>query len=311
MVTTVVPQSSTAVILGLVQMSCDADPTLNLAKALAKIGEAADRGARIVCLQELFGSQYFCQEENADHFELAEPIPGPTTEALCAAAKQREVVVVGSVFEKRAPGIYHNSSFVIDADGSLLGVYRKMHIPDDPLYYEKFYFTPGDLGFRVFRTRFGAIAPLICWDQWYPEAARLAALAGAEILVYPTAIGWHPNEKDESGEQQRDAWRTVQRSHAIANGLFVAAINRVGVETPLATSADRPANYRGLEFWGGSFACGPLGDVIAEAGQEEAVLLASCDLSRIEKARRGWPFLRDRRIDAYQGLSERYLDDAE
>lgn len=305
------PPTESTVTLALIQSACAADPSVNLARALAKIGEAADRGAQIICLQELFGSLYFCQEENPQHFALAEAIPGPTTQALSAAAKEREVVVVGSAFEKRAPGIYHNSSFVIDADGSLLGVYRKMHIPDDPLYYEKFYFTPGDLGFRVFKSRYGAIAPLICWDQWYPEAARLATLAGAQFLIYPTAIGWHPAEKVEWGQQQREAWRTMQRSHAIANGVFVAAVNRTGTELPLAESPDRPSDYQGLEFWGSSFACGPLGDVIAEAGQGEEILLASCDLNRTEETRQGWPFLRDRRIDAYQGLTRRYLDDAE
>ena len=204
-----------------------------------------------------------------------------------------------------------NSSVVIDADGSLLGVYRKMHIPDDPLFYEKFYFTPGDLGFKVFKTKFGTVAPLICWDQWYPEAARLAALAGAEILAYPTAIGWHPAEKEQWGDKQREAWRTIQRSHAVANGLFVVAVNRVGMEMPVAGSLSRPANYEGLEFWGGSFVSGPLGDVLAEAGSGEEILLASCDLRRIEETRRGWPFLRDRRIDAYQGLGKRYLDGQE
>jgi N-carbamoylputrescine amidase len=299
------------VTVGLVQMACDVDPAVNLEKALARIADAAKQGAQIVCLQELFRSLYFCQEENADLFELAEPIPGPTTEALCAAAKQHGVVIVGSIFEKRAAGLYHNSSVVIDADGSMLGVYRKMHIPDDPLFYEKFYFTPGDLGFRVFKTKFGVIAPLICWDQWYPEAARLAALAGAEILAYPTAIGWHPAEREQWGDKQREAWRTIQRSHAVANGLFVVAVNRVGVEMPVAESVSRPANYEGLEFWGGSFVSGPLGDVLAEAGAGEEILLASCDLGRIEETRRGWPFLRDRRIDAYQGIQRRYLDGRE
>ena len=310
MVTANMPKTS-PVTVGLVQMSCDANPAANLQKALTRIAEAADQGAQVVCLQELFGSLYFCQEENADLFELAEAIPGPTTDALCAAAKTKGVVIVGSIFEKRAAGLYHNSSVVIDADGSLLGVYRKMHIPDDPLFYEKFYFTPGDLGFKVFKTKFGAIAPLICWDQWYPEAARLATLAGAEILVYPTAIGWHPAEREEWGDRQREAWRTIQRSHAVANGLFVVAVNRVGVEMPVAGSLSRPANYEGLEFWGGSFVSGPLGDVLAEAGSGEEILLVSCDLDRIEETRRGWPFLRDRRIDAYQGLQRRYLDDQE
>ncbi len=299
---------SQKVTLGLVQMSCTADPDANLAKALARIREAAAAGAQIVSTQELFRSYYFCQQENADNFDLAEPIPGPSTAALGALAKELEIVIVGSLFERRAAGVYHNSSVVLDADGSLAGVYRKMHIPDDPLYYEKFYFTPGDLGFRVFSTHYGTIAPLVCWDQWYPEAARLAALAGAEILIYPTAIGYHPAEKAEWGEKQREAWRTIQRSHAVANGVFVAAVNRVGTEKPIAEAPDRPRQYEGLEFWGGSFVCGPLGDVLAEAGGGEEILTVECDLSRIEETRRGWPFLRDRRIDAYQGLTERYLD---
>jgi len=273
--------------------------------------EAAASGARIVCLEELFRSTYFCQEESAANFELAEPIPGPTTEALAEVAKSLEIVVVGSVFERRAAGIYHNSSVVIDADGSLLGVYRKMHIPDDPLYYEKFYFTPGDLEFRVFKTRYGRIAPLICWDQWYPEAARLAALAGAELIVYPTAIGWHPSEKAEHGERQRDAWRTVQRGHAIANGVFVAAVNRVGLERPLDASAEKPGGYEGVEFWGGSFVASPMGEILAEGSGEEQIVLAHCDFAEIERVRRNWPFLRDRRIDAYGGITKRFLDDAE
>ncbi len=300
--------ASRTVTVGLVQMSCTADPEANLAKALERIREAAAAGARIVCTQELFRSHYFCQEENADNFNLAEPIPGPSTEALAALAKELEIVIVGSLFERRTAGIYHNTSVVLDADGSLAGVYRKMHIPDDPLYYEKFYFTPGDLGFRAFPTRYATVAPLVCWDQWYPEAARLATLAGAEILFYPTAIGYHPAEKDQWGAKQREAWRTIQRSHAVANGVFVAAANRVGLEKPIAEAPDRPRKYEGLEFWGGSFLCGPLGDVLAEAGEGEQIVTAECDLGRIEETRRGWPFLRDRRIDAYQGLSSRYLD---
>ena len=300
--------ASRRVPIGLVQMSCTADPEANLAKTIELIRQAAASGARIVCTQELFRTYYFCQDENPDNFDLAEPIPGPTTDALSSLAKQLEIVIVGSLFERRAAGIYHNSSVVLDADGSLAGVYRKMHIPDDPLYYEKFYFTPGDLGFRVFETRYAKIAPLVCWDQWYPEAARLAALAGAEILVYPTAIGYHPSEKAEWGDRQREAWRTIQRSHAVANGVYVAAVNRVGLEKPVAESPERPREYDGLEFWGGSFVCGPLGDVLAEAGDSEQTLIAECDLRRIEETRQGWPFLRDRRIDAYQGLLERYLD---
>ncbi len=298
----------TETVLGLVQMACNQTPDANLASALVRIAEAASQGAQIVCLPELFRSHYFCQEEDASGFDLAEPIPGPTSDALSSAAKQHGVVIVGSVFERRSAGVYHNSSVVIDVDGELLGIYRKMHIPDDPLYYEKFYFTPGDLGFRVFETPFGRIAPLICWDQWYPEAARLAALAGAEILVYPTAIGWHPGEKQEWGKRQYEAWQTMQRSHSIANGVFVAAINRVGLERPLEASAERPSNYAGLEFWGRSFVCGALGEIISQAEADETVLLARCDLSEIEQTRRHWPFLRDRRIDAYSDLVKRVID---
>ncbi len=298
----------TETVLGLVQMACNQTPDTNLATALVRIAEAASRGAQVICLPELFRSHYFCQEEDASWFDLAEPIPGPTSDALSSAAIKHGVVVVGSIFERRSAGVYHNSSVVIDVDGGLLGIYRKMHIPDDPLYYEKFYFTPGDLGFRVFETPFGRIAPLICWDQWYPEAARLAALAGAEILVYPTAIGWHPGEKQEWGERQYEAWQTMQRSHSIANGVFVAAINRVGLERPLEDSAERPSNYAGLEFWGRSFVCGALGEIISQAGADETVLLARCDLREIEQTRRHWPFLRDRRIDAYSDLVKRVID---
>jgi len=287
--------------VALIQSVAAADPEINLRRALERIREASARGAQVICLQELFRSLYFCQEESADHFTLAEPIPGPTCEALSAAAKESEAVIVGSLFERRAPGVYHNTAVVFDADGSLLGRYRKMHIPDDPLFYEKFYFTPGDLGFRVFETRHGRIAPLVCWDQWYPEAARLASLAGAELLVYPTAIGWHPSEKEEWGERQRDAWRIVQRSHAVANGLYVAAVNRCGHERPI------PAGD-GVEFWGGSFIAGPLGEVLAEAGDSDEILLADLDFARIEETRQGWPFLRDRRIDAYQDLTRRLVD---
>ncbi len=295
--------------IGLVQMSCTADPKENLRKAGARIREAAGRGAQIVCLQELFCSLYFCQEENADWFDLAEPIPGPTTSALSEIAKECGVVVIGPVFERRAAGIYHNSAVVLDADGSLCGAYRKMHIPDDPLYHEKFYFTPGDLGFRAFDTRYARVGVLICWDQWYPEAARLTAMQGAEILFYPTAIGWHPAEKVAEGERQTAAWMTVQRSHAIANGVYVAAVNRVGVERPLAESPNRPASYQGIEFWGGSFVCDPMGEVVARATSEsEEILIARCDLDLIDKTRRQWPFLRDRRIDAYEGIGRRYLD---
>ena len=295
-------------VIGLVQMNCGAAPERNLAAAVERIAEAAGRGAQIVCLPELFRSHYFCQEENVDWFDLAETIPGTTVETLSRAAKRHGVVIVGSVFERRCAGVYHNSAVVMNVDGDLLGIYRKMHVPDDPLYYEKFYFTPGDLGFRVFATPFGRIAPLICWDQWYPEAARLAALAGAEILAYPTAIGWRPGEKREYGKRQHDAWRTTQRSHAIANGVFVAAINRTGLEKPLEDSPGRPADYEGIEFWGRSFVCGPQGETVAEAGAEPGVILAGCNLGDIDRTRRNWPFLRDRRIDAYADLVKRVID---
>jgi N-carbamoylputrescine amidase len=286
--------------VGLIQMSCSLDPRENFAKAEAGIQEAAKRGAQIICLQELFRSQYFCREENADLFELAEAIPGPSTEALSKLARSLNVVIIGSLFERRAAGIYHNTAAAIDADGALLGKYRKMHIPDDPLYYEKFYFTPGDLGFPNFDTRFARIGVLVCWDQWYPEGARLASLGGANILFYPTAIGWHPSEKREFGAVQLDAWRTIQRSHAIANGVFVAAVNRVGFEGPPESS---------LEFWGHSFVCDPFGQILAEASADkEEILLAECDPARVEEVRRNWPFLRDRRIDAYPPILQRWLE---
>jgi len=286
--------------VGLIQMSCSPDPRENFSKAEARIREAAARGAQIICLQELFRSQYFCREENADLFNLAEPIPGPSTEALANLAHGLNVSIVGSLFERRAAGVYHNTAAILDADGTLLGKYRKMHIPDDPLYYEKFYFTPGDLGFPNFDTRFGRIGVLVCWDQWYPEGARLSSLAGANILFYPTAIGWHPAEKHEFGAAQLDAWRTIQRAHAIANGVFVAAVNRVGYEgTPES----------GLEFWGHSFVCDPFGQVLAEASADkEEILIVECDTSRIEEVRRNWPFLRDRRIDAYSPILNRWLE---
>jgi N-carbamoylputrescine amidase len=288
--------------IGLVQMAMSPDPEQNLRKAVAKVTEAASAGARLVCLPELFRSQYFAQREDAALFDLAEPVPGPSTEAIGRAAKQAGVVVIAPVFERRAPGLYHNSAAVIDADGRLVGLYRKMHIPDDPAYYEKFYFAPGDLGFRVFETRVGRIGTLVCWDQWYPEAARLTALQGAHILLYPTAIGWHPQEKTTHGAAQLDAWRTIQRSHAIANGLYVAAVNRVGHERP-GGAGD------GIEFWGNSFLADPFGAVVAQAPAErEAVVIGDVDIARIEEVRRGWPFLRDRRIDAYGGISERFLD---
>jgi len=286
--------------VGLIQMRCSDDPGDNLSRACAMLRQASDRGAQVACLPELFRTRYFCQVEDAARFDLAEPIPGPTTEALAQVARQTGLVVVGSIFERRAPGIYHNTAVVLDADGQLLGRYRKMHIPDDPLYYEKYYFTPGDLGFQSFPTRHARVGTLVCWDQWYPEAARLTALRGAEILFYPTAIGWHPAEKAEFGAAQASAWETIQRAHAIANGVFVAAVNRVGHEGP-------PDG--GLEFWGGSFLADPFGRILARAGQEaEEILIATCDPKLQEETRRNWPFLRDRRIDAYAPLTQRFLD---
>jgi N-carbamoylputrescine amidase len=293
--------------VGLVQMSCGPDPAQNLRKALDLIGDAAVRGAQVVCLPELFQTQYFCQREEAALFDLAEPIPGPASQALGEAARRHGVVVVGSLFERRAPGVYHNSAVLFDADGTLCGIYRKMHIPDDPLYYEKFYFTPGDLGFRALDTRVGRIGTLVCWDQWFPEAARLTALAGAVILFYPTAIGWHPQERVEFGPIQYDAWQTVQRGHAIANGVYVGAVNRVGFETGdiLGNAASGP----GLEFWGGSFLCDPFGRVVAQASHDaEEILVAEVDLGFLEETRRHWPFLRDRRIESYGGITRRMLD---
>ena len=293
--------SPPSVKLGLLQMRCATDPAVNLERALESAKTAVRQGAQILCLPELFRTPYFCQSEDHAHFQLAEPIPGPTTKAFQAFARQHGVVVVVSVFEKRAPGLYHNSAAVVDADGSLLGIYRKMHIPDDPLYYEKFYFTPGDLGFRVWRTRHGAIGVLICWDQWYPEAARLTALQGADILFFPTAIGWLPAEKAALGGQQHSAWETIQRSHAIANGCYVAAINRIGIE--------KPAGGDGLEFWGQSFVAAPGGQVLAKAGADrEESLVVPVDLDQVDVTRTHWPFLRDRRIDAYGDLTRRFLD---
>ena len=287
--------------IGLVQMRCGLDPRENLDKAAAKVEEAAKAGAQIVCLQELFRAQYFCQTEDHAKFDLAESIPGPSTEILTKVAKAHGIVVVASLFERRAAGLYHNTAAVLDADGSIRGLYRKMHIPDDPLYYEKFYFTPGDLGFRAHDTKFGRIGTLVCWDQWYPEGARLTALQGADILFYPTAIGWHPKEKAQYGAAQADAWRTIQRSHAIANGVFVAAVNRVGHEGP---------SDGGIEFFGGSFVCDPFGVVLKEAGRsDEETLIVACDRGRVEETRRNWPFLRDRRIDAYGPITKRFIDE--
>jgi len=281
------------------------DPNENLAKTEWRIREVAAQGAQVICTQELFRSQYFCREENHANFALAEPIPGPSTESLGALAAELGVVIVASLFERRAAGLYHNTAAIIGTDGSLLGMYRKMHIPDDPLYYEKFYFTPGDLGFLNFDTPFGRIGVLVCWDQWYPEAARLAALAGANVLFYPTAIGWHPAEKAEFGAAQLDAWKTIQRSHAIANGVYVAAANRTGFEGPPTARPDDT----GIEFWGSSFICDPFGQVIAEASTDkEEILTAECDPARVDETRRHWPFLRDRRIDAYGPILERWRD---
>jgi N-carbamoylputrescine amidase len=285
------------VAVGLVQMSAGGDIKLNLDKALAGIASAAKKGAQVVCLQELFRSRYFPQSEDAENFKLAETIPGPTTDALGRLAKKRKVVVIGSVFEQRSAGIYHNTAVVIGLDGSILGKYRKMHIPDDPCFYEKFYFTPGDLGFLSFETAVAKIGVLICWDQWFPEAARLTALSGAEILFYPTAIGWLRSEPSNVAKAQRNAWELVQRGHAVANGIYVAVPNRVGREGK-------------LKFWGGSFVAGPSGEIIAQAGgDKEEVLIAPCDLEKIAEARQSWPFLRDRRIDAYSGLTARFLDE--
>ncbi len=290
------PSSPARVTLGLVQMRCVESKEANVEKALGRIGEAAAGGAEVICLPELFHGLYPCQSEDHRQFAQAEPIPGPTCEALAKAARQHGVVVVGSIFERRAPGLYHNTAVVFDADGRRAGTYRKMHIPDDPLYYEKFYFTPGDLGFSSFSTRFGRVGTCVCWDQWYPEAARLTALTGAEMLFYPTAIGWLPDEKEAYGPAQHAAWETMMRSHAIANGLFVAAVNRTGREGQ-------------LQFWGASFVADPNGNVLARASHdEEQTLLVQCDLDRIDVVRTHWPFLRDRRVDAYADLQKRFLD---
>lgn len=289
--------------LGLVQMRCSSDPAENVERAIARVREAAGQGAQVICLPELFTTQYFCQSEDHANFDFAESIPGPTTTALAKIAAEHRVVVIGSLFERRAAGIYHNTAVVIDADGTLRGLYRKMHIPDDPLYYEKFYFTPGDLGFRAFDTAYGRLGTLVCWDQWYPEGARLTALAGADVLFYPTAIGWHPAEKAEFGAAQSDAWRTMQRSHAIANGVYVAAVNRVGHERLAKVGGD------GIEFWGGSFVSDPFGVVLAEASRtDEQTLIVPCDRRHQESVRRHWPFLRDRRIDAYASITRRFID---
>ncbi|HET9552484.1 MAG TPA: carbon-nitrogen hydrolase [Anaeromyxobacteraceae bacterium] len=288
--------------VGLVQMAMSKDPAANTEKAVALVADAARRGAEVICLPEMYRTPYFCQSETHASFDLAEPADGPSAQALAAVAKAHGVAVVVPIFEKRAPGLYHNSAVILDADGSVAGLYRKMHIPDDPAFYEKFYFTPGDLGFKAVDTRHGRIGALICWDQWYPEAARLTALAGASLLCYPTAIGWHPAEKAEFGAAQRDAWQTMQRSHAIANGCYVAAVNRVGHEK------EKPEDA-GLEFWGTSFLVDPYGVVLAEASTDrEETLVVPVDLSKVEEMRRHWPFLRDRRVDAYGDLVKRFRD---
>jgi len=293
--------------IGLIQLSCSPDPDANLHKALHRVREAGRNGAQIICLPELFRTQYFCQREDPALFDLAETIPGPTTEAMSKVALETKAVVVVSLFEKRARGLHHNTAVLIGSDGQIKGLYRKMHIPDDPLYYEKYYFTPGDLGFKTFDTEMGRIGTLVCWDQWYPEGARLTALQGAQVLFYPTAIGWHPAEKQQYGVAQHDAWRTIQRAHAIANGVFVAVANRVGHET--GNIRGNEAKGPGLEFWGGSFLADPFGRVLAEASHDrEEILCAEVNLSEIDEVRRNWPFLRDRRIESYEGITHRFLD---
>jgi N-carbamoylputrescine amidase len=295
--------SGSVVRLGLLQHACGADPSTNRKKTLALAERAAKQGAQIICTQELFTSQYFCQSEDHENFKLAETIPGPSTAAFQKLAKQYKVVIIASLFEKRTAGLYHNTAAIIDADGSLLGMYRKMHIPDDPLYYEKFYFTPGDLGFRTWQTRYGKIGVLICWDQWYPEGARLTAMQGAQILFYPTAIGWHPSEKKTSGVKQHGAWEIIQRSHAVANGCYVAAVNRIGKEVLKDVGGD------GIEFWGQSFVAGTSGEILTKASvNKEEILIVPVDLAQVDQTRTHWPFLRDRRIDAYGDITKRLID---
>jgi N-carbamoylputrescine amidase len=300
--------------IALAQMRMGADPEGNFTSALKHIRDAARLGAQIVCLPELFRTQYFCQREDLRLFDLAEAIPGPSTERLGEVAREARVTVVASLFERRAPGLYHNTAVTLNATGEIVGIYRKMHIPDDPLYYEKYYFAPGDLGFQAVDTAAGRVGTLVCWDQWYPEGARLTALQGAEVLFYPTAIGWHPAEKDEYGAAQYDAWRTIQRAHAIANGVYVAAVNRVGLEHGEVKLANgevlgNRASGQGIEFWGGSFLADPFGRVIAKAGHDaEEIVLGEVDRALIEETRRNWPFLRDRRVDAYAPITQRFLD---
>ena len=295
-------EGSSKCTIGLLQMALSENPDDNLKKAVDWINKAVKKGAQVICLPELFRSRYFCQKEDIENFNLAETIPGPSTDALSKIAKKNGVVIIASLFEKRTQGVYHNTVAFINTDGEISGLYRKMHIPDDPAYYEKFYFTPGDLGYKSFVTEYGNIGTLVCWDQWYPESARLTALKGASVIFYPTAIGWHPHEKDEQGKPQFDSWRTIQKGHAIANGVYVAAVNRVGLEKPDEDSA-------GIEFWGSSFVADPQGIVIAEASADkEEILLAEVDTARIEYIRRNWPFLRDRRIDSYADIDKRFLD---
>lgn len=285
--------------VGIVQMSCSADKQANLQKAIEKVKEAAAKGAQIVCLQELFTSLYFCDVEDYDNFKLAEPIPGPSSNALAKVARDLGVVIIASLFEKRTQGLYHNTTAILDADGTYLGKYRKMHIPDDPAYYEKFYFTPGDLGYKVFNTKFARIGVLICWDQWYPEASRITALMGAEILFYPTAIGWATSQDEETNIEQYNAWQTIQRSHSVANGLHVVSVNRVGLEQDGA-----------MKFWGGSFVANPFGSIIYKASHEkEEVHVEELDLDKTDRYRTHWPFLRDRRIDSYQQITKRFIDE--
>ncbi|HEY1921143.1 MAG TPA: carbon-nitrogen hydrolase [Tepidisphaeraceae bacterium] len=298
----------TTIPVGLTQMACGPDGAANLKNQLNLVERAAKSGAKIVCTQELFRSQYFCQAEDHRFFKLAEKIPGPSTDALCKLAKKYRIVIIASLFEKRADGLYHNTAAIIDADGSILGIYRKMHIPDDPLYYEKFYFTPGDTGFRVWQTKYAKIGVLICWDQWFPEAARLTALQGAQILFYPTAIGWHPEEKAEHGKAQHESWELIQRSHAVANGCYVCAPNRIGLEKILGPNG-KPVNPDGIQFWGQSFIAAPSGQIIKKASSnKEEILIADCDLEKVEFSRTHWPFLRDRRIDAYGDLTKRFVE---
>jgi N-carbamoylputrescine amidase len=293
--------------IGLVQMSCTPDPDANLDKAVERVREAARQGANVICLPELFRAQYFCQREDHALFDIAEPIPGPSTERLSAVAREEKAIVVASLFERRAPGLYHNTAVILQKDGSIGGLYRKMHIPDDPLYYEKFYFTPGDLGFKAFDTAVGKIGTLVCWDQWYPEGARITALQGANVLFYPTAIGWHPVEKEQYGTAQYEAWQTIQRAHAIANGVYVGAVNRVGHEQ--GDVRGNRVEGPGLEFWGGSFIADPFGRIIAKASHDkEEILIGEVDVRALEDVRRNWPFLRDRRIDAYAPIVHRFLD---